>query len=710
MSSSTIPSALLCPITCVPFVDPVLAEDGVTYERSAIQRWFASGKTTSPMTRSVMSTKLIPNRAVKDEVERLQACAAPAPAAAPEKGDAGVTVTATYDPERRLLHARFLADAPTSEGTDIVLMLDNSGSMGHAIASPLAAADKEVQKVTRLDIAVHATRVLAALCSDRDRFSLFTFSSVAKMRMPLTHMNSTGKERLDTVLQDVLPEDSTNLWDALRVATAMVDDTPRGRRVAVILLTDGEPTSGTPPRGLVESLPILTPRGPFTFHVLGLSDAVDSLLLGRIARWGLGTFGFIPSGDMVGTVCINTAAHCLSVSHRGTWFDTPNGHPGFMTGPLLHGQPRDFIFPCDSPPKEFCVAKTLTIPVTTAPLDAFEAARFALLETLDAVLQCRMNRGGPELAPACERLLRDFVGRFGNSTDERVRLLVRDVSSPSPNEGQVLLACRYLDTWGWHYLRCYRSAQDKQHCVNFKDVGLQGYGGPLFQRLVVAGDKTFALMPPMKLITPVTRAYTGFYGGGGGGAAAATAAVAPPAAPVDYSVFHNSSGSCFAGECRVRMARDDAMLPIADLRRGDTVWTPDGPATVLYAVQMGTKARSLPMTQIGRLCITPWHPIRDAKGAWGFPAHSHGYSSRLVSTVYNLVLTKGHVVDVEGTLCVTLAHGFTEDPVAHAFFGTHAVIATMEGRPGFTEGRPVFKNLVAAKNADGLICGWREGE
>ena len=153
-------------------------------------------------------------------------------------------------------------------------------------------------------------------------------------------------------------------------------------------------------------------------------------------------------------------------------------------------------------------------------------------------------------------------------------------------------------------------------------------------------------------------------------------------------------------------------IPIADIRRGDAVWTPNGPALVLYAIEMNTTARSQPMTQLGRLSITPWHPVVDPDKngrIWAFPAHLNGFSDRLVQTVYNLVLTSGHIIDVEGIQCVTLAHGFEEEPVAHAFFGSQAVVDCLQKQPGFAEGRPVFTNLVADKNEAGVICGWREG-
>lgn len=62
---------LRCPITHEPLKDPVVAADGHTYERNAIQRWFAQSP-RSPITNvAVPSTMVYPNRALRD---RTMAC------------------------------------------------------------------------------------------------------------------------------------------------------------------------------------------------------------------------------------------------------------------------------------------------------------------------------------------------------------------------------------------------------------------------------------------------------------------------------------------------------------------------------------------------------------------------------------------------------------------------------------------------------------
>lgn len=63
------PQNYRCPISHAIMKDPVMAADGHSYERSALEEWLASGKTTSPMTSiPLVSTSLIPNHALRGAI------------------------------------------------------------------------------------------------------------------------------------------------------------------------------------------------------------------------------------------------------------------------------------------------------------------------------------------------------------------------------------------------------------------------------------------------------------------------------------------------------------------------------------------------------------------------------------------------------------------------------------------------------------------
>ena len=65
-----IPADFTCPITYEVMADPVLASDGHTYERTAIQSVLATGNGRSPLTREALRADvLVPNRALKRRIE-----------------------------------------------------------------------------------------------------------------------------------------------------------------------------------------------------------------------------------------------------------------------------------------------------------------------------------------------------------------------------------------------------------------------------------------------------------------------------------------------------------------------------------------------------------------------------------------------------------------------------------------------------------------
>lgn len=64
----TVPNEFVCPITTEIIMDPVVAVDGHTYEREAIEKWF-QGRDTSPKTNEKLPSKiLIPNRAIRSQI------------------------------------------------------------------------------------------------------------------------------------------------------------------------------------------------------------------------------------------------------------------------------------------------------------------------------------------------------------------------------------------------------------------------------------------------------------------------------------------------------------------------------------------------------------------------------------------------------------------------------------------------------------------
>ena len=65
-------SRLACPLARARMVDPVVAADGFSYERAAIERWLADGERASPVTREPLATlALLPNTTLRELIAEL---------------------------------------------------------------------------------------------------------------------------------------------------------------------------------------------------------------------------------------------------------------------------------------------------------------------------------------------------------------------------------------------------------------------------------------------------------------------------------------------------------------------------------------------------------------------------------------------------------------------------------------------------------------
>merc|ERR1712110_1152173 len=124
-----------------------------------------------------------------------------------------------------------------------------------------------------------------------------------------------------------------------------------------------------------------------------------------------------------------------------------------------------------------------------------------------------------------------------------------------------------------------------QQCNNFKDPGVQCYGGEDFATQRDLADDIFCKLPPPraapkpKKAATVTRAR---YSGGGGGGHSSYGGYTAPAysAPartqtVNMSSYMNRGGGCFHGNSKVLMA-DGSQKQLRHVHAGDLLATQKG--------------------------------------------------------------------------------------------------------------------------------------
>jgi len=75
----------VCPLSQEPFKDPVICDDGQTYERALVEAWFTKEGAKSPLTSEpVESTELMPNTILINKMKAWRDAQA-APAKTPAK-------------------------------------------------------------------------------------------------------------------------------------------------------------------------------------------------------------------------------------------------------------------------------------------------------------------------------------------------------------------------------------------------------------------------------------------------------------------------------------------------------------------------------------------------------------------------------------------------------------------------------------------------
>jgi hypothetical protein len=648
------------------------------------------------------------NFALKSQIERFltQGTVQPStPVLSPETFvDSVLTLDASIT--RDYLNVKVI---PPSEGERqpalVFVLLDISGSTGENSGADLEAGAADY---TILDLCKHTVRTLGGILGAKDMLCLITYSSTAKVVLKPTVMDKAGRNKLDTILKPIKPEGNTNIWAALELMDRIASAPEFSKsNIAAALLTDGV-SNMNPGRGVLEMFKLYGKPSLYNLSTFGFGYNIDSTLLIGLANASGGAFAFCPDFSMVATVFINWAATTLASAAKPKTIKVAfqdGSIASINTGTIQFGQDRSFTLPLRSDVVSITMDTHTTVPVKVEGIPLLEMARFDLISSLKQLME-----GNGSLTP--------IAGLYDKYKGTPAEPLMSEIKA----DGQVVIGTQgtmahgqsYWTRWGRHYIPAYLRAHELQQRMNFKDAALQNYGSKNFETIQTIGDHVFGTVDPFdpsgtkkneyspynRVISPTNASY----------ARSATpprsGARSQPMRSIGSPMMSLTQplGGCWAPDSMIKMA-DRSMKPIQDVRKGDSVWTIAGAATVEYALEIGTKQSKQPMVLLGELLITPWHPVLD-KMVWAHPADLGRIVDCEVPKVYNLVLSHGHIVDVSGVLTVTLGHGFKGQTIEHQFFGNKELILyDLASQPGFAEGRPVYKNLVAKKE-EGQIVGW----
>jgi len=313
------------------------------------------------------------------------------------------------------------------------------------------------------------------------------------------------------------------------------------------------------------------------------------------------------------------------------------------------------------------------------------------LLTCDVLRECMKSMKINDMDKA-QKSLKELMVLIESNQDIKnekyIKGLLEDISGQA---FEAISKKEFYDKWGKHYLPSLIFAHQQQYNNNFKDPGVQFYGGPTFNELRDKANDIFIKLPPPKPSKPKYNAYGANKGGH-----------YKPAKPVDMSAYYNCHGGCFHGECNVLMD-DDTLKTVQTLRPNDRI---KGGAIIQCVVKHKCKENKMKLSNYNGLLITDYHPIR-VQNEWVFPIDvDQGGNHKIFECeyVYNFVLSHNHIMIVNGVECCTLAHGFsTNEVIKHEYFGTNKIIEDLQKLSGWKNGVVTLNQNAFKRNEHNLV-------
>jgi hypothetical protein len=423
---------------------------------------------------------------------------------------------------------------------------------------------------------------------------------------------------------------------------------------SICIFTDGE-SNINPPKGFIpEYTDYLKKNENINVHTFGYGSALDVKLLNEISDKSFGTYNYISTIDMIGTVFVNFTAYMLStVSTNNTLKITAGGSTELLNvygytsneihiGNLQFGQSRDFVVRIKPGSTPYLnvelnvngtrVQKELTFLCAEPDQDILvEYARLRFVERLQEALDTDLGNS--------QRIIRELhAGLSDLPIGTKLKNFLTDIRSAATYEGQIEKAFASVNNftkWGQYYIPSIRKSNLLQYCNNFKDKTVQVYGGRMFQEMQDNANRIFNnLTPPPQSIKPeVTSNSASFYSGAG--SVASFAPYVPPPPPSNFANANYSGGGCFGGMSSVKMA-DNTICLVKNIKVDDLVFTPTGPAKVVCSIKIKVTGGNMDLVEIGDLLITPYHPVKQ-NGKWVFPKY---YKRSILELIDKLYITR----------------------------------------------------------------------
>lgn len=683
------PDNFICPITQAVMTDPVIGNDGITYERDAITQWLQSHN-TSPVTRNIMSSNLIPNIALRNTIQdylkqNTSNNIAQSIQNQSTQGEKNI-VNFSYDVKNGIFNGEQYSICKlnfknsSKKNNIIVAVVDNSGSMGESADVPGA----ESSGLTRIDLVKHTLNTFVHSLSDNDMMCIIKFSNNAYVVSDFIKLNRTGKDITTENIKKIQPDGMTNMWAGIKLGIDKISSVfNNDYNISMILMTDGVSNSD-PPRGIIPTLEeyIKTKNINFSINTFGYGYNIDSNLLGNIAKMCNGIFGFIPDATMVGTIFINMISSIINgcVNNLDIKYLTNNIFNNMSYGMISHNQPVHIVIKNITPEIKLSyndIEQTIVNHMNNSTFSVDEINQIVRLKLIDTINIAITQKNSNALFNFKKYL--ENINKIYNSS--YINDVIDDIDFNDPNKGQLVKAVSrsdWFEQWGMHYLKAISRAHQLERCITFKELSPQHYMSPELKTEQKRIEQIFCDLP-----APEPSGYRYSY--------SSNATSQPISQPVSMQTYYVQDGGCFDGMGMVSMydIKNEKIYykKVNEIQKGDVVYCPlnSKKYSIVDCVVRIKMMKFIQMCDFNGMKITPFHPIMY-NDEWVFPNDVHESEITYMDYVYDFVLDSGHCLEINNTNVITLGHGFEfNDVVKHEYFGD-IIIADLMIRKGWENG------------------------
>eukprot|EP00930_Biecheleria_cincta_P034797 TRINITY_DN23999_c0_g1_i1.p1 TRINITY_DN23999_c0_g1~~TRINITY_DN23999_c0_g1_i1.p1 ORF type:complete len:488 (+),score=97.66 TRINITY_DN23999_c0_g1_i1:185-1648(+) len=431
---------------------------------------------------------------------------------------------------RPLLLSAHPAQGTARPPADICCIIDVSWSMSMEASVKTSSGNSESNGLSMLDIAKHAVRAVVQTLSPTDRLCVIQFCKKAELVLPLTAMDDAGKAEAESLLDSMTFGSGTCLWQGINLGfEELRKNLCEDRLRHTLLLTDGETEDAA---DIMKNLEAAKAKHggmlPGDLNTFGFGYEIDSPLLVKIATFSDGSYAFIPDAGFVGTIFVNAISTLLgTVSLHGVLRVEPasaiiqvlggwqHSDGEINLGTLQFGQTKAVVVEV-SPESSVTASLTYStasgqdMVVHAQPLRADDTAEIDVQLCrswlVDALRQLPSSaQADTEAMQSSLKSLASKVSASPVATHERVAALLEDLLGQcSEAVGQ----SEHWSRWGRHYVPSLMFAHKLQQCNNFKDPGVQFYGGEMFADIRDVADAAFNKLPAPK-VTPAKYRYLG---------------------------------------------------------------------------------------------------------------------------------------------------------------------------------------------------------